>query len=478
MSAEGESLEDKSGSLALAKSERVGDNQTSDVLGGSALDGSALGGGALGGGALDGGLRRLVRGYIGFRAFFGLLFWVPIFFVYQERMGLSHAEILFIQSLYQVAFSVLEIPTGWYADRKGHLWALKVGASVLIVANFLPIFAPVFFGFLAHFMLVALARSFVSGAASAYLYDSLQIRGEAGRYGRIEGSARSFELAVKVIGWAGVGAMMEWRLSAPYWMTAAASSVALGLAFFMSRGADPKAVRVSATKEADVAADRDTTLAAISPNGPFRRALLELIRQPVLQILMLQSAGLFVLSRIVQVILFQPLLGAKGIPVAAFGAVMAAMTLFEAAGSLPNFDRARGRLGEGRLGRMGLVTGMTLAVAALTGALALLGALGSVAALCLIAFGTGLIFPVQRQLMNDAIVDSGCRATVLSIESIIDRVASAAVTMGIAGLLASGRLAEILVYAALFAALASAAPLLLGISRRPLLNKPMLLKKQ
>ena len=66
--------------------------------------------------------------------------------------------------------------------------------------------------------------------------------------------------------------------------------------------------------------------------------------------------------------------------------------------------------------------------------------MGTVVWLCVFSYATGLSFPIQRQLLNDAITDSRFRATLLSVESIIDRAACAWVAAVIGGFLQAGKL--------------------------------------
>src|SRR4051812_29927329 len=103
----------------------------------------------------------LVSTYVKFQFFFSLLLWIPIFYEYQKRVGLSDVQIFGIQSFYYTVFCLLEIPTGMLADVCGNLACLRLGAGVLVAANLLPIFWPSYLGFGAHFLLIALARSLI-----------------------------------------------------------------------------------------------------------------------------------------------------------------------------------------------------------------------------------------------------------------------------------------------------------------------------
>ena len=95
----------------------------------------------------------VVRLYILFQFFFNLLVWVPVFYEFQKRAGLTDPQIFRIQSIYYLAFCFLEIPTGWFADRFGYRTSVRWGAAVLVLANVIPPLLPTFGGFLGHFLL-------------------------------------------------------------------------------------------------------------------------------------------------------------------------------------------------------------------------------------------------------------------------------------------------------------------------------------
>jgi MFS family permease len=358
----------------------------------------------------------LVRRYTAFQVCFSLLLWLPIFYDYQRRAGLSDAEIFGIQSIYYLVFCGLEIPTGVLADIKSPRFCLRLAGLVLTAANLLPALVPTYSGFLAHFLLVALARSLASGASSAYLYDGLRAQGAADRYKAIEGRARSLGLVLKLGGWACMGFLTLWHPSAPYWLTSIASCASFLVALALP------------------AVESRTESVASGILALFRPAWRLVTTSRALTFVMLQGIGIFVLERIVSVNLFQPVLAARGFPVAGYGLVMSAMTAFEAVGAaspgqIRRFfsDRAS-------------VSFLTLVMSVSVAALALHSAEVAVAGLCLFSLGCGMAFPIQRQLMNDAIPGSHYRATLLSMESLVDRAVCAIVAGSLAGFLAAGRM--------------------------------------
>ncbi|MFD7031504.1 MFS transporter [Streptomyces sp. NPDC059917] len=372
---------------------------------------------------------RAIRLNNGFQLLFNLLWWMPVFYEYQRRAGLSDSQIFGIQSVYYVAFCLLEIPTGVIADRIGQRRCMQLGAVVMVAANLLPVASPSFAGFMAHFLAIAAARSLVSGASSAYLYEYLREHGAQAHYVQAEGTARALGLWAKIACWPLVGVLMHVRHDAPYVLTALSALGSLACAAALpaiaaARGADhPPVARAGLLDSARRAVG---VLGASRSLGP----------------LMVQGVAVFTLARICQVNLFQPLLLEKHLPVADHGAVLSAMTVAEAVGS------ARTGWMRGRVSDTTAVTVLSVVMALTLAATTLSGAPGTILWLCVFAAAAGLAYPVQRNLINAAIPATPYRATLLSVESIIDRGVCALVALAVGGYLAADRLDTLLVHAA------------------------------
>jgi MFS family permease len=259
-------------------------------------------------------VQRTVRLTYGFQFFFGLLLWAPIFYQYQKLAGLSDGEIFGIQSIYYLVFCLLEIPTGLLADRFDYRTSLTAGAGVLVVANLVPVLSGSYASFLGHFVLIALARSLVSGALSAYLYEYLHVSGAGEHYLRVEGAGRAYSLVGKIVYWPVIGLLMTWNLPSPYWLTAINAGIAL----------------VCALKLPPIPGGRRTTGKTASLLAGAGGALSALRSSRWLALLMVQGIAMFTLIRICQVNLFQPILESKSLSMNWYGAVLAAMTLFAA----------------------------------------------------------------------------------------------------------------------------------------------------
>ncbi|MGW5054477.1 MFS transporter [Actinokineospora sp. NPDC004072] len=368
---------------------------------------------------------RVIRINAAFQFCFGLLWWLPIFYAYQRAAGLSDSEIFGIQSIYYVAFCLLEIPTGMLADRFDYRRFLGAGALVLLLANLVPVAWPTYAGFLAHFLLIALARSLISGAGSAYLFEYLDRSGARGRYPDAEGKARSASLVGRVVCWPFVGLLMQVEHTLPYWLSAASAAAAVGLA-----------LRLPALPEGVRQAPKPVWSA-------LPEAVATLRRSRVLLLLMVQGVAVFTLVRVFQVNLAQPILADKEVPLGVYGAVFAGMTLLESLGA------ARTRWLRRRVGDRAAVFLLTVVMAACLALVVPVEMVGAVLVLGVFSLVSGLSYPIQRTLVNEAITDSRHRATMLSAESIIDRAVCALVVLALGGYLEAGALGAFLAHTAI-----------------------------
>jgi len=383
-------------------------------------------------GALTPRARRIIRLNNGFQLLFNLLWWMPVFYAYQREAGLSDGQIFGIQSIYYIAFCLFEIPTGLVADRIGARNCLRAGAVVMTAANLAPVLSPSYTGFLVHFLAIAAGRSLTSGAASAYLYDGLAAEGAGEHYLKAEGQARALGLAAKVLCWPLVGPLMALAHPTPYLLSAASAAGSLVCAVVLPRHAAP--------------AGRDRAGQPARGGLTFLRDAATALRcvwaTPWLALLMVQGVAVFTLSRICQVNLFQPVLLDHGIPEGSHGGVLAAMTVAEAVAS------ARPQWLGSRLSPVAWVSLLSLAMAAALAGSTLGGPWTVIALLCVFAAVTGFAYPLQRKLVNDAIPAGAPRATLLSVESIVDRAVCALAAVAAGAYLSAGRLDALLWHSA------------------------------
>ncbi|NDD90624.1 MFS transporter [bacterium] len=372
-------------------------------------------------------MRGLTRNYLAFQVFFALLFWLPVFYQVQHLLGLSESEIFGIQSFYYLLFCLLELPTGWLADRYGLVRSLRWGAVSLVFAHLVVVSGafglslPAALSFLIHFSLIALARSLISGASNAYLYEAYSSAGRQSEYVHVEGKARAYGLIVKIVCWSGVGFLTERYVLASYWLSLGSAFVSVYFAYRL------REIRWKR---------RQTQTGSTSALFTALRLLLNHKR---LLSLMIQGMGVFVLARIIQVNLFQPLLLQGGFGVSSLGWVMALMTAGEAWASL------RLKVILQRMNPVVSVSVLTAALAIVVGLFAVLKGSGTLVALVVFSVLVGFIGPIQRQVINSAIEDSSHRAMLLSLESLMDRAAASGVAFVLGIFMAQDRMGLFLV---------------------------------
>ena len=127
--------------------------------------------------------------------------WYPIWIIYlQEERGLSLGQITVMEVPYLLSIVVLQIPAAAIADRWGRRTSLALGA-LLTAAGV------TFFGLADTYQLILLsyvvwgvAFALLSGADSAFLYDSLKALGREGEYQKIYGGAWAVLSAASLAG--------------------------------------------------------------------------------------------------------------------------------------------------------------------------------------------------------------------------------------------------------------------------------------
>jgi len=373
---------------------------------------------------------KFLYSYTAFQFFYTLLVWVPIFYEYQKQSGVTDLQIFHIQSIYYLIFCLLEIPTGYLADRLGYKNCLLAGSLTLIFANLFPIFLQNYSGFLWHFLLIALSRSFVSGASSAYLYEFLQQKNAQKEYAKIEGKARCFSLLGKVFCWAIVGVLMKLHFTLPYWITTLNALFSLFFVLVLP----------------EISCEKNDSKNFF---GATFETIKNLRKNFYLVFIIFQGIGMFTLTRLCQVNLYQPILNSKNFSLYAFGWIMSLMTLSEAIGSyIPHFFQRF-------INNRQIVSITTLFMGTSLFFIPFSDRSGTLILLLIFSLASGIAFPIQKQLINDALEGRNqFRATLLSLESIVDRAVCAWIASLIGESLQKGNLNSFLSRSGMFSCIA------------------------
>lgn len=98
---------------------------------------------------------------------------MPVIVPFFKSNGLSMKEIMLLQSIMAVSIVIMEIPSGYLSDLFGRKWSIVLGVVFGFLGMFIMGFASSFWGFALTEICLGIGASFVSGADSALLYDSL-----------------------------------------------------------------------------------------------------------------------------------------------------------------------------------------------------------------------------------------------------------------------------------------------------------------
>jgi MFS family permease len=174
-------------------------------------------------------LERSARIYPAYLFFQKASYWGPIFFLYFNSV-LQLADVLLLESIYYVSVVILEIPTGYLSDRFGPRRILILSSLSQIMACAAFASSGVFAILAVGQVLLALGMALGSGSDTSYHYAILKATGRDSEYGDREGRASQALLLSQatsaLIG--GAVAIVDLRLA--YILTLASSLVAAGLA--------------------------------------------------------------------------------------------------------------------------------------------------------------------------------------------------------------------------------------------------------
>jgi MFS family permease len=143
----------------------------------------------------------------------------------------------------EIAITLLEVPTGRFADRFGHRRSLILGSAIQIVAMLLCWLAEGVSGLVLASLCVALGDTFRSGADQALLFESCVAEGQPQRFQQIEAKTHSLELIGLVVLMVAGGILVETMGFAAAWIAEtvlAASGVVIALAMVSPPATPPR----------------------------------------------------------------------------------------------------------------------------------------------------------------------------------------------------------------------------------------------
>lgn len=335
--------------------------------------------------------------YFVYQALANTSFFQAVFMVfYLERAGLELSTILWVQTYFTALRAALDVPFGALADRTSRRLCLAAGMVAPAIASALLVWRPTLVVIVVAETLFATGTALRSGADSALLYDLLKDARRLDVYPRAESRGQG-AAALASGATAVVGALLAARdLALPYvvttFVTLAGALVALRLQI------DGPATRA---------------------RGHLRAVARLTLTSPRL-VWSIGLAAFAVSTSHVYYYLQQPYLRALAVPIGAFGAVFAATKLVTA------IVASRAATIDAALGARGATIVMTLVGAAGLGAMSVAAGPTGAALVLLRGVLDGLWMPLTNVWVN-RLVPSALRATMLSLQSLVARVALAGV---------------------------------------------------
>lgn len=127
------------------------------------------------------------------------MFSIPIIVLFFRENGLTMKEVLILQSLFSLVVLTLELPTGYFADKIGRKTSILIG-GILATAGFAAYSLSYdFWGFLLAESILGIGFSFISGADSALLYETLKEQQREINYKKIQGKTDSIGMVSEAV---------------------------------------------------------------------------------------------------------------------------------------------------------------------------------------------------------------------------------------------------------------------------------------
>jgi len=143
----------------------------------------------------------------------------PIITIFLLARGLSLAEVFLLQAIFGFGVMLLEIPTGAISDMLGRKKTMVIGAMALAAGIIIYAFSHTFMNFLIGELMFSVGVALISGADSAFLYDTLKRLKREKEYTKIEGKAHSYVFAAAVPGTGVAGFLATADIALPFYAT-------------------------------------------------------------------------------------------------------------------------------------------------------------------------------------------------------------------------------------------------------------------
>lgn len=158
---------------------------------------------------------------------------MPIVVLFYQENGLSMSQIFVLKSIYSIAMVATELPSGYLADVWGCRRTLLLGAILGTIGIIIYSFSSGFVSFIFAEIILGIGFSFVSGADSAMLYDSLKAENREDEYIKHEGRITSAGNFAEALAGVAGGLLATISLRTPYFFQIFIAATAIPAAYFL-----------------------------------------------------------------------------------------------------------------------------------------------------------------------------------------------------------------------------------------------------
>jgi len=152
---------------------------------------------------------------------------MPVIVLFYQDHGLNMTQIFWLKSVYSVGVLIWEIPSGYLGDVWGRKKTLVFGSFLTTIGFSGYCFSGGFWQFALAELILGIGQSFISGADSAMLFDTMKARNKSNEYLQYEGKVTSIgnfsEAIAGILG--GLLAMISLRT--PFIVQAVFSAIAI-----------------------------------------------------------------------------------------------------------------------------------------------------------------------------------------------------------------------------------------------------------
>lgn len=320
---------------------------------------------------------------------------IPTLLIFYEANGLTFGLVMTLKAALNVIALLLEVPTGYFADRVGRKNSILAGGALCLASFVLYPQWSSFWGFFISEALLAAGFTFIAGADTALMYDSLRALGTESEYTRAEGKLSSVSGLAEASGGLIGGLLAALSLNAPFY-----GQAVLYFIFLI--------VAAALCEPPHSAHRKEQPLSGMIPavRAAFRA-------EPMLPAVALLT-GFLASATLLNVWFAQSYMKSVNIPVAFIGAAWALFHLVFALSSLLS-HRFQNSLGSIRT--LWIITAI---FSCSFFALGLWQDSWGLVLITAIFFGRGLRQPLTRSMINTVTI-SETRATVLSFSNVIFR---------------------------------------------------------